>query len=226
MDGVCLNALSVVGVAWVLWRWRPAPSVQRCHQSTSSPAVRSGIRYVRRAGAAQRAGAHRAFFVFGSAGWALLPLVARHELGTGPAGYGVMLACIGLGAIAGAILLPRLRQRLCRPSDGSREARSLPLTMALRLCAVWLLNLFEFLPVSWIAGALDPQPRRAAGAARWVKARTGGVPDGVLRLDDRRQRHLGQILSSAPPTSLVVATLGMVLASATAFRWKLEKDLI
>jgi MFS family permease len=24
-----LNALSVVGVAWVLWRWRPAPSVQR-----------------------------------------------------------------------------------------------------------------------------------------------------------------------------------------------------
>ena len=24
-----LNALSVVGVAWVLWRWRPAPSIQR-----------------------------------------------------------------------------------------------------------------------------------------------------------------------------------------------------
>jgi hypothetical protein len=38
--------------------------------------------------------------------------VARRELGLGPAGYGVMLACIGLGAIAGAILLPRLRQRL------------------------------------------------------------------------------------------------------------------
>ena len=41
-----LNALSVVGVAWVLWRWRPAPSVQRLPPEHFFSAVRSGIRYV------------------------------------------------------------------------------------------------------------------------------------------------------------------------------------
>ena len=108
-----LNALSVVGVAWVLWRWRPAPSVQRLPPEHFFSAVRSGIRYVHAAPVLRNVLVRTvAFFVFGSAGWALLPLVARRELGLGPAGYGVMLACIGPGAIAGAILLPRLRQRL------------------------------------------------------------------------------------------------------------------
>jgi MFS family permease len=41
-----LNALSVVGVAWVLWRWRPAPSIQRLPPEHFFSAVRSGIRYV------------------------------------------------------------------------------------------------------------------------------------------------------------------------------------
>ena len=75
-------------------------------------------------------------------------------------------------------------------------------------------------------GALHPQSRRAAQRRPLGEGpRAGGVSDGVLRLDDRRQRPLGQIASRfGTPTSLVVATLGMVLASATVFRWKLEKD--
>ena len=36
-----LNALSVVGVAWVLWRWRPAPSVQRLPPEHFFSAVRT-----------------------------------------------------------------------------------------------------------------------------------------------------------------------------------------
>jgi hypothetical protein len=65
-------------------------------------AVRSGIRYVHAAPVLRNVLVRTvAFFVFGSAGWALLPLVARRELGLGPAGYGVMLACIGLGRLPG-----------------------------------------------------------------------------------------------------------------------------
>ncbi|WP_407198260.1 MFS transporter, partial [Enterobacter asburiae] len=37
-----LNALSVVGVAWVLWRWRPAPSIQHLPPEHFFSAVRSG----------------------------------------------------------------------------------------------------------------------------------------------------------------------------------------
>lgn len=130
-----LNALSVVGVAWVLWRWRPAPSIQRLPPEHFFSAVRSGIRYVHAAPVLRNVLVRTvAFFVFGSAGWALLPLVARRELGLGPAGYGVMLACIGLGAIAGAILLPRLRQRL----NADRLMVAASLTFAITMLALAL----------------------------------------------------------------------------------------
>ena len=46
------------------------------------------------------------FFLFVSAYWALLPLVAREQIGGGPDLYGVLLGVIGAGAVVGAFLLP------------------------------------------------------------------------------------------------------------------------
>lgn len=225
-----LNALSVVGVAWVLWRWRPAPSIQRLPPEHFFSAVRSGIRYVHAAPVLRNVLVRTvAFFVFGSAGWALLPLVARRELGLGPAGYGVMLACIGLGAIAGAILLPRLRQRL----NADRLMVAASLTFALTMLAlafvrhVWLLNLFEFFTgFAWIAVLSTLNLGAQRSAARWVKARALAVYLTVFFGSMTAGSAIwGQIASRfGTPTSLVVATLGMVLASATVFRWKLGKD--
>jgi MFS family permease len=51
------------------------------------------------------------FIVPAVALWALLPLVASDRLGFGSGGYGVLLAALGVGAIAGAVLLPRVRAR-------------------------------------------------------------------------------------------------------------------
>ncbi len=174
-----LNALSVVGVAWVLLRWRPAPSIQRLPPEHFFSAVRAGIRYVHAAPVLRNVLVRTvAFFLFGSAGWALLPLVARRELGLGPAGYGVMLACIGLGAIAGAILLPRLRQRL--NADRLMVAASLVFALTMLALAfvrhVWLLNLFEFFTgFAWIAVLSTLNLGAQRSAARWVKARALAV---------------------------------------------------
>jgi quinol monooxygenase YgiN len=44
--------------------------------------------------------------------WALLPLQARHALGLGSFGYGILLGCIGTGAVAGAAFLPKVRQKV------------------------------------------------------------------------------------------------------------------
>jgi MFS family permease len=52
------------------------------------------------------------FFGFGSAPWALLPLLAREDLGGSAALYGLMLAGIGAGAVSAALLLPTVRERL------------------------------------------------------------------------------------------------------------------
>ena len=53
-----------------------------------------------------------AFFLFASAYWALLPLVARTQLHNGPTIYGVLLGMIGLGSIIGSFGLNWLKERL------------------------------------------------------------------------------------------------------------------
>lgn len=50
--------------------------------------------------------------LFANSLWALLPLVARVHLNLGSGGYGLLLAGVGIGAVAGAVALPSLRRRL------------------------------------------------------------------------------------------------------------------
>ena len=50
-----------------------------------------------------------AFFFFASAYWALLPLIARNQIAGGPELYGILLGAIGVGAVAGAFMLPWMK---------------------------------------------------------------------------------------------------------------------
>ena len=52
------------------------------------------------------------FIPAASAVWALLPVVAAGNLGLGSAGYGLLLGMVGIGAVAGAFVIPRLRARI------------------------------------------------------------------------------------------------------------------
>src|SRR5262249_31353505 len=110
-----LNALSYIGILAVLIGWR------REHRRSTLPAerfisaIRVGMRFVLHADALQVVLIRgSAFFVFASATWALFPLIVRKELGRGPETYGLLLTCIGLGAVAGAALLPRVRAKVSR----------------------------------------------------------------------------------------------------------------
>ena len=77
------------------------------------PGLRAGGRYVRNAPVVQRILLRAALFLVpGTALWALLPLIATTRLGLGAGGYGLLLAALGVGAIGGAFILPRLRARL------------------------------------------------------------------------------------------------------------------
>lgn len=66
------------------------------------------------------------FLVPASSLFALLPLIASHRLGLGSGGYGLLVAALGLGAIAGALVRLvhdlRLPQRLRLERAGSRMA--------------------------------------------------------------------------------------------------------
>ena len=50
------------------------------------------------------------FSFFASAIWAVLPLVAEKTFRLGSGGYGLLLGCVGIGAVVGASVLPRLRK--------------------------------------------------------------------------------------------------------------------
>ncbi len=53
-----------------------------------------------------------AIFPFGAAYLALLPLVARHQMTSGPQFYGLLLAIVSIGAVFGSLLLPFAKRRL------------------------------------------------------------------------------------------------------------------
>ena len=225
-----LNALSVLGVAFVLWRWKAEPGVQRLPPEHFFPAVRAGIRYVHAAPVLRNVLMRTvAFFVFGSAGWALLPLVARRELGLGPGGYGIMLACIGVGAITGAVMLPRLRKQFSADRLMVLASVMFALTM-LALAYVrhfWLLNACEFFTgFAWIAVLSTLNLGAQRSAAKWVKARALAVYltvfFGSMTVGSAIWGQLASHFSIS--VSLCVAAAGMILASSTVLRWRLDQD--
>jgi MFS family permease len=75
--------------------------------------MRAGARYIAASPSLRvillRAGL---FMFFASSIWALLPLVARTRLHLGSGGYGLLLGGVGIGAVAGAAVLPRVRTRV------------------------------------------------------------------------------------------------------------------
>jgi MFS family permease len=106
-----LNAVSFLGVMAVLYGWRRPADETVLPGERVLGAMRTGVRYVRHSPevlAPMIRGA--AFIACGGSLWALLPVVAR-GLGRGPAGYGLLLAALGGGAVAGAMVLPRLKRR-------------------------------------------------------------------------------------------------------------------
>jgi MFS family permease/quinol monooxygenase YgiN len=53
-----------------------------------------------------------AFVFFAGALWAILPLIAHRRLGLGSGGYGLLLGCVGVGALVAANCGPAIKRRL------------------------------------------------------------------------------------------------------------------
>ena len=105
-------AATALCYAVVVALWRPT-STERPRPERFVPALRAGSRYVRNAPVVRRILLRALLFLVpASSLFALLPLIATQRLGLGSGGYGLLLAALGLGAIAGALVLPRVRTRL------------------------------------------------------------------------------------------------------------------
>jgi len=107
-----LNAVSFLGVIFVIFTWKRPAQKSRMPPETLGGASAAAIRYIRYSPGIQtlliRAGI--AIF-FASSFWALLPAVAK-QLSKSAVGYGLLLGFFGLGAVLGALALQRLKEML------------------------------------------------------------------------------------------------------------------
>jgi len=101
-----LNAASFFGVILFLYTWKRTPNVQQSSPRISA-AIAEGFRYIQGTPQVKSVLIRTGAFSLGASSLlALLPVVCQPH---GAQGYGFLLTCFGLGALAGAAILPRLR---------------------------------------------------------------------------------------------------------------------
>ncbi len=109
-----LDALSYLAVVAALVWWHAAMTqADTLPREHLGGAMRAGVRFALHS-TPLRYTLFRAlaFFICASAYWALLPLVAKEMLQGGPNLYGILLTALGIGAVAGAFLLPIMKKHV------------------------------------------------------------------------------------------------------------------
>ena len=144
-----------------------------------------------------------AVFPFGAAFIALLPLVARSQMTSGPQVYGLLLATASLGAAAGSVARPYVKRWI--GPDRFVALGTIALAAAMVLLGVCRSPPFAFLAAfiagaGWTTRAGEPQRLGAGGAAGLgARARAGDLPHRRVRLDLGRQHRLGLCGGAARP---------------------------
>ena len=224
-----IDAFSNVGVLGALGWWKSPPRAK----STLPPepfvsAMVVGLRHARynphlSATLVRAAG----FFLFASAYWALLPIITRIQVVGGPALYGSLLGAIGLGAIGGAFMLPRLKVRwganrlLAWCTAGT--ALSTVLYAASHDARASLLA-SVLAGVCWIGAVSSLNLSAQVALPEWVRGRGLAVyvtvMFGALSLGGLLWGKLATEIGTAG--SLLAAAAGALLAVPLTRRWKLQ----
>lgn len=105
-----INAATIAFYVFTLARWKHDPKKRTAPREQFRPALIAGTRYVWHSPHIRKLLLRTILFTIpAQAIWALLPLVARRQLGLDVGAYGILLAALGIGAIVAAASLPRLR---------------------------------------------------------------------------------------------------------------------
>src|SRR6185295_19092689 len=114
------------------------------------------------------------FIPAASAVWALLPVVAAGSLHLGSAGYGLMLGMVGIGAVAGALVIPRLRARVgsARLVTAAMVVTAVAIVVVATVSNAVLVGI-ALLPIggAWIAVMSSLNSGLQLALPNWVRAR-------------------------------------------------------
>ena len=111
---------------------------------------------------------------FASASWALLPLVARGLVNGGPQAFGILVASLGIGAVAGALLLPKLQKRLSRDVlvAGASALYAFAMLALSFFDRLWpLAGVLAAAGVAWLSVLSSLQVAAQMALPNWVRSR-------------------------------------------------------
>ncbi|MEA2637880.1 MAG: hypothetical protein QOE18_937 [Chloroflexota bacterium] len=170
-----LNTATFLIYGIVLVAWHPPAESPSAFPEPFVSALRAGTRYVRFSPVVRRLLLRLALFVVpGSVLWALLPLIATQRLAQGAGGYGLLLGALGVGAVAGSFLLPRLRRMLSNNAMlAVASAVYAVVLVAVVLIRIPVLTVIVLLPagVAWIAVISTINAALQLFLPAWVRAR-------------------------------------------------------
>lgn len=227
-----VNSLSFVAVIAVLYYWKRAPLFKSALPAERlSGALWSGFRYLRYT-PELRATFYRTFMFtgFASSVWALLAVVARQDLRQGAMAYGILNGCLGAGAVAGASLLPRVRQRLA--PDSIVACSSLVfvgtlLTLALERNILLIVLSLLAAGFAWTSTTSTLNVTVQLSIPPWVQARALGTYQmifwGGMAAGSALWGFLAEHLST--PHALLIAAITLLVSLPLANRFHLLRGM-
>jgi len=170
-----LNATLSILAGITIMRWRRVHQESPLGREPLASAMRVGVQYVWQSGRLRAVLVRIAlFFLHSTALLALLPLVARSLPGGDAGTFTVLLAAMGAGAIAAALLMPQIRSRLpLQP----RVLVGTAMQSAAALVVVFAPNIWVAVPgmvvggAAWITVANSLTVAAQMALPDWVRAR-------------------------------------------------------
>lgn len=226
-----LNALAFVFVIIVLARWHPKPHRAILPAERLMGALRTGQRFVVHSSAMQIVFIRTFCFIFFISGlWALLPVLVSQDLHLGAFGYGLLLGCIGVGAVAGAAVLPYIQRRI---PVVDRQVIVSTIALALVMLALgYLRNLLVLCLIAIIGGTawimlvscFNVAAQEASPA--WVRARALGAYLIVYQGGTAIGSLVWGVVAArlGDPLALTLAAGGAVVGLAAGWRWPLAQS--
>ena len=224
----CCCAGNLALLAALIWWRAPRRPTDTLPAERLISAMMTGVRYVRYSREMDATLIRSiAFFPFASAYLALLPLVARNEMGNGPEVYGELMAAIGLGSIVATFSLNWLKRRL--DPNGLIALGTGGTIVALVLFAA-ARDPVVAIAASLVAGASSiialttffvsaqvslPEWVRGRGLALFLTVYFGALTLGSA--------VWGEVASvKGVPFALSAAAVGALIAMALTWRWRLQ----
>ncbi len=174
-SAILASALFFVAMIVSVRHWHSPPRVIPGVPETLLSGMLSGLRYTRHS-APLRALIIRnvSFSLCASSLWALLPVVARDQLGLGAGGYGLLSASFGIGAVAGALSIPRqLQRRSLNAVVGAGTVLSAAAMLLIALTDITAVALVGTLcaGAAWVSVLASLSAGTQSAAPAWVRAR-------------------------------------------------------